>query len=274
MNKKEALKACYRRGLGGAPYIATGATGSVGAETALELALADGCTFGAGSRGDSYSGGGPPYMAAVAPQAVSASAARPTASGPGEASAPDAPADYRKIIAGQVPGSDFYVVGGITELNYNIRSAGVDAYVGDKDSDGLKGNFRRRVFIMNIALDLRLVNTRTLEVVDVISYQKQVVGREVSLGVFDFLNGTIIDVGAEVTHLKRGQRVVTVNAFGSHAELRSVFARTAWVIPDGLDIKQAAAIPVTVVERIRAPPVPATAVERGWAAGRTVPADD
>lgn len=79
MNKKEALKACYRRGLGGAPYIATGATGSVGAETALELALADGCTFGAGSRGDSYSGGGPPYMAAVAPQAVSASAARPTA---------------------------------------------------------------------------------------------------------------------------------------------------------------------------------------------------
>jgi len=56
--------------------------------------------------------------------------------------------------------------------------------------------------------------------------------------------GTIVDVGAEVTHLKRGQRVVTVNAHGSHAELRSVFARTAWVIPDGLDIKQGAAIPV------------------------------
>jgi len=56
--------------------------------------------------------------------------------------------------------------------------------------------------------------------------------------------GTIIDVGNEVTHLKRGQRVVTVNAFGSHAELRSVFARTAWVIPDDLDIKQASAIPV------------------------------
>jgi NADPH2:quinone reductase len=56
--------------------------------------------------------------------------------------------------------------------------------------------------------------------------------------------GTIIDVGNEVTHLRRGQRVVTVNAFGSHAELRSVFARTAWVIPDDLDIKQASAIPV------------------------------
>lgn len=56
--------------------------------------------------------------------------------------------------------------------------------------------------------------------------------------------GTIIDVGDQVTNLKRGQRVVTVNAFGSHAELRSVFARTAWVVPDTLDIKLAAAIPV------------------------------
>jgi NADPH2:quinone reductase len=56
--------------------------------------------------------------------------------------------------------------------------------------------------------------------------------------------GTIVEVGAQVAHLKRGQRVVTVNAFGSHAELRSVPARNAWVIPDGFDIKQASAIPV------------------------------
>ncbi|HWU13647.1 MAG TPA: holdfast anchoring protein HfaB [Caulobacter sp.] len=108
----------------------------------------------------------------------------------------DVPAEYRRILAGQVPGSDFYVAGGITELNYNIRSVGADAYVGDKDTDGLKGNFRRRVFVMNIALDLRLINTRTLEVVDVISYQKQVVGREISAGVFDFLNGNIFDISA------------------------------------------------------------------------------
>jgi curli production assembly/transport component CsgG/holdfast attachment protein HfaB len=31
--------------------------------------------------------------------------------------------------------------------------------------------------------------------VDVISYQKQVIGREISAGVFDFLNGNIFDVG-------------------------------------------------------------------------------
>ena len=56
--------------------------------------------------------------------------------------------------------------------------------------------------------------------------------------------GTIVQVGKEVAHLKVGQRVVTVNAFGSHAELRSVPARNAWPVPDGFDIKQASAIPV------------------------------
>ena len=56
--------------------------------------------------------------------------------------------------------------------------------------------------------------------------------------------GTIIEVGNEVTHLKPGQRVTTVNMHGSHAELRSVFARTAWVVPDNMDIREAAAIPV------------------------------
>lgn len=56
--------------------------------------------------------------------------------------------------------------------------------------------------------------------------------------------GTIIQVGKEVTHLKVGQKVVTVNAFGSHAELRAVPARNAWPVPEGFDIKQASAIPV------------------------------
>ncbi|MEN6542261.1 zinc-binding alcohol dehydrogenase family protein [Parvibaculum sp.] len=56
--------------------------------------------------------------------------------------------------------------------------------------------------------------------------------------------GTIIEVGAEVKNLRVGQRVTTVNTFGSHAEKRSVPARTAWPVPDGLDIRHAAAIPV------------------------------
>jgi len=57
--------------------------------------------------------------------------------------------------------------------------------------------------------------------------------------------GEIVAVGAEVTNLKVGQKVATVNNWGSHAELRSVPARNCWVIPDGFDVKKAAAIPVT-----------------------------
>jgi NADPH2:quinone reductase len=57
--------------------------------------------------------------------------------------------------------------------------------------------------------------------------------------------GEIIEVGAEVENLRVGQKVATVNNFGSHAELRSVPARNCWVIPDGYDVKKAAAIPVT-----------------------------
>lgn len=56
--------------------------------------------------------------------------------------------------------------------------------------------------------------------------------------------GTIIEVGAEVKNFKPGQRVTTVNMYGSHAEKRSIFARTAWAVPDNMDIRTAAAIPV------------------------------
>ena len=46
---------------------------------------------------------------------------------------------------------------------------------------------------MNVGLDLRLVDTNTLEVVDVISYQKQIIGRQIQAGVFDFLGHTFFD---------------------------------------------------------------------------------
>ncbi|WP_298160418.1 holdfast anchoring protein HfaB [Brevundimonas sp.] len=105
--------------------------------------------------------------------------------------------NYRRILAGQVPGSDFYIAGGITEVNYNIRSAGFDAAVGETDTDVPgSGIVQGKVYVMNVALDLRLIQTTTYEVVDVISYQKQIIGREISAGVFDFLNGNVIDVSA------------------------------------------------------------------------------
>src|SRR5215469_8361349 len=56
--------------------------------------------------------------------------------------------------------------------------------------------------------------------------------------------GEIVAVGPEVTNLKVGDKVTTVNAAGSHAALRAVPARNAWLVPKGFDIKLAAAIPV------------------------------
>ena len=114
----------------------------------------------------------------------------PTAPVPGQP-----PVPYRRITAGQVPGSDFYLVGGITELNFNIRSSGVD---GDLSNQGVTkgGVLTGKLYVMNVGLDLRLVDTRSLEVVDVISYQKQIIGREVGAGIFDFLGGNFINISA------------------------------------------------------------------------------
>ncbi|WP_295708319.1 holdfast anchoring protein HfaB [uncultured Brevundimonas sp.] len=104
---------------------------------------------------------------------------------------------YRRILAGQVPGSDFYIVGGITEVNYNIRSGGFEVAGAEADTETpLSGAIGYRTFVMNIAMDLRLIQTTTLEVVDVVSYQKQIIGREISAGVFDFLNGNVFDISA------------------------------------------------------------------------------
>ncbi len=102
-------------------------------------------------------------------------------------------ADYRQIIAGSIPGSDYYLVGGITELNFNIRSVGASADGGETATNGLKGQTGGNMYVMNVGLDLRLVDTKTLQVVDVISYQKQIIGHQVSVGVFDFLGSNFFD---------------------------------------------------------------------------------
>jgi NADPH2:quinone reductase len=56
--------------------------------------------------------------------------------------------------------------------------------------------------------------------------------------------GEVIEVGSEVTNFKVGDKVATSGAFGSHAELRSVPARSAWHVPDGFDVRKASVMPV------------------------------
>lgn len=104
--------------------------------------------------------------------------------------------DYRKIYAGEIRGSDYYIVGGITELNFNIHSGGLNAGFAEGGDMGAAANASASTYVMNVGLDLRLVNSRTLEVVDFVSYQKQIVGREIKAGVFDFFGGNLFSLGA------------------------------------------------------------------------------
>src|SRR3954469_801336 len=56
--------------------------------------------------------------------------------------------------------------------------------------------------------------------------------------------GAVAEVGAGVENRAPGDRVVTLNAAGSHASRRAVPAMSTWPIPDGLDAASAACIPV------------------------------
>ncbi len=58
--------------------------------------------------------------------------------------------------------------------------------------------------------------------------------------------GTVIEVGAGVESPAVGEKVVALNAAGSHAEKRVVPAVMTWPIPEGLDPAVAASIPVAL----------------------------
>jgi curli production assembly/transport component CsgG/holdfast attachment protein HfaB len=116
--------------------------------------------------------------------------------------------DFRKIIAGSIPGSDYYIVGGITELNFNIRSENASGTGGGTATNATTGTLGGNVYVMNVGLDMRLVNTNTLEVADVISYQKQIIGHQISAGVFDFMGTNFFDLSAGESALEPIQLAV------------------------------------------------------------------
>jgi hypothetical protein len=99
-------------------------------------------------------------------------------------------------------------VGGITELNFNIRSENANGSGGSTRTNGTTGTAGGNLYVMNVGLDLRLVNTNTLEVADVISYQKQIIGRQVSAGVFDFLGTNFFDISVGESALEPIQLAV------------------------------------------------------------------
>ena len=56
--------------------------------------------------------------------------------------------------------------------------------------------------------------------------------------------GVIREVGENVSDRAAGQAVVTVMPFGSHAEIVSVAAMQTWPVPESMDIRHAACVPI------------------------------
>jgi NADPH2:quinone reductase len=56
--------------------------------------------------------------------------------------------------------------------------------------------------------------------------------------------GVVKEVGAGVTDRAVGQTVVAVMTHGSHAALAAVPAMMTWTVPDGLDVRAAACVPI------------------------------
>ncbi len=90
---------------------------------------------------------------------------------------------------GQLPASDFVITGALTELNYNIVSGGAQAFV-----TGIGGG--AKTVVINVALDLRVINSRTFAVDYVTSLQKQIFGVEVEANVFRFFGDTLVEFNA------------------------------------------------------------------------------
>lgn len=87
---------------------------------------------------------------------------------------------------GKLPASDFILVGALTELNYNIVSGGSQLFV-----KGIGGG--ARMVVINVALDLRVVDSKSFKIRYVSSLQKQIYGYEVEANVFRFFGNTLLE---------------------------------------------------------------------------------
>lgn len=186
-------------------------------------------------------------------------------------------------FGGSLIRSDYYIVGGITELNYNIRSGGAEIAV---NNIGPKA----RTFTQSVAIDLRIVDTRTLLVVKSVSLTKQFSGYEVGAGVFRFFGSDLFDinVGAKGQEpLQLGIRTAleeaTIRLVASVTNLdpNTCIAQRLETIPDlaadelrGRALPPATPRPVADVKvPLRpAPPVPtgATSLNSGASSGAVV----
>jgi curli biogenesis system outer membrane secretion channel CsgG len=107
---------------------------------------------------------------------------------------------YRPVEAGSILGSTHYVTGALTEVNWNVGSSTTEG--------GFLGfAFGARTFHINLAADIIVTDTRSTRIVFAQSYQKTLVGREISRGVFRFFEiGTGLAGPVELFDLSIGDQ--------------------------------------------------------------------
>ncbi|MBX9614190.1 MAG: holdfast anchoring protein HfaB [Caulobacteraceae bacterium] len=166
--------------------------------------------------------------------------------------------NFRPVYAGEIAGSRYYVVGGVTELNYNIRSRGVDLAAGAVQIVGAKGGFTGSDYVMNVAIDLRLIDTISQEVVATASYQKQIVGHEIRAGVFNFMGGTLFDLTAGGSAMEPVQLAVrTAVELGLYDFVADLYSLPRDRCLAGAEVGD----PSLLVRRLTAPPAAVVAPE-------------
>lgn len=88
---------------------------------------------------------------------------------------------------GSIIASRYYITGGITELNYNVQSGGVQFQVNQIGPED-------RVYTEDVGIDLELVDTQTLLVVKSVSLVKQITGYEVGFNIFQFFGSNLYNL--------------------------------------------------------------------------------
>lgn len=94
--------------------------------------------------------------------------------------------NFRVVKHGDMLGSTHYVTGSISELNWNTFSGGAELEI-----LGIGGG--ARMFMMTIAVDMKLVDSRSTLVVDNVTYKKRVLGYETKGGAFRFFGTTLVN---------------------------------------------------------------------------------
>lgn len=185
------------------------------------------------------------------------------------------PVPWLPYFGGTITKSDYFIVGGITEVNYNIQSGGAQFQI---DNIGPKA----RTFTTSVALDLRIVDSKTLVVVKTVSLSKQFSGYEVGAGLFRFFGTTLVDinVGSKGQEpLQLGIRtaleeatiklVAAVNGVDPGECLAQYDGRVPEKTSD--EIRAARALPVPAFGHAAPSPASASAAEEQIAAASAVP---